>query len=67
MSILGLLVSVYVGGGVAFGLTGAIDRTCSGYGDGDLIDMPKPLPPRDDDAICRLKREAKMRGEHIAG
>lgn len=67
MSILGLLVSIYVGGGVSFGLTGALDRACSGYGDGGLIDMPKPLPARDDDTLCRLKREAKIRGEHIAG
>jgi hypothetical protein len=22
-------------------------------------------PPRDDDIICRLKREARIRGEHI--
>lgn len=27
----------------------------------------KPLPPRDDDTICRLKREARLRGEGIVG
>lgn len=54
---------VIIGSGIA-------ERVHNGYGDDDLIDRPEPYRNYEKsqeqiEYLCRVRREAKMRGEHI--
>lgn len=75
VSLLSWVASTFAGVAAAFGVIsiglGVAERVASGYGDEDLIDRPsrkyKSYDKTDEqiDYLCRVRREAKLRGEHI--
>lgn len=70
------LISFFVVGGLVSGLCEAGSRVLDTTTDWGIIDMPPRhvcigrIPqrsPQEENELCRLKREARQRGEHIVG